>query len=644
LKLQAIGRRTAHGFGLLCLTLNFVAGAMARETTARHESIEQSVRNLYCVCSADHPTFSPDGKKIAFLSNMNGSYQVWLMSIEGGYPRLVTNCKSAVHAIEWSPTDENCIAFGIGQGELKSQIYTIRPDGTEQKLVTPIADSRTNGPQWTTDGRYLFGSSTARNKNVEEPCLLDPHTGNYVWLTESKKSGRLFDVSKDGQYGLTGYFTSFNDAEPYLLKLSTKSERLLMPDKRAALFNGVIGSDGRTIYCVTGALGERRVLARIKIDESGKPEEPEVVAKKDDADLTFRYGAQLAFDRKRAQAALVWRSDTGNDQLELLNLLLAPAPITVPFPPGTQWAQDAVFSPDGRHLAMALSKDLENIEIWLMDVASKEFRQLTYSPHPGVNFDRLAKPEFVTFKSFDDLELHGLLYKPKSAKSPGAFVIDFHGGPAGVAEPSNQYQPFLEQGIGVFTPNIRGSSGRGKAFAALDDGALRMNAVKDIKACVDYLVTNKIADSHKIGVMGHSAGGFLSMSALTDYPDLFAAGVEDNGTIDLLADVRRLKSLGYDCKEFSGPVVDEKMLRDISPAYKSERIKAPFLIQQGADDMCTPDAEEVAKKLKARGARVEYMVYTGEGHNLDKVQDHIDFITHEVEFFVKYLRPTPDAN
>src|SRR5262245_11028638 len=116
--------------------------------------------------------------------------------------------------------------------------------------------------------------------------------------------------------------------------------------------------------------------------------------------------------------------------------------------------------------------------------------------------------------------LHGCIFR-KDGKGQGPVMLAFHGGPEGQDVPSfrSDYQALLSQGIAVFAPNVRGSSGFGKRFVNLDNGELRVNAVKDIKSSVDYLVSNKIGDPQRLGIMGGSYGGYMVMAGLTEYPD-----------------------------------------------------------------------------------------------------------------------------
>src|SRR5262249_12305542 len=151
-------------------------------------------------------------------------------------------------------------------------------------------------------------------------------------------------------------------------------------------------------------------------------------------------------------------------------------------------------------------------DIWVLDRAAGRFWQVTHSPHAGVNLEALSQPELVRFPAHDGLELTGWLYRPHGMAAPGPLVLSFHGGPEGQERPAFQdtYQALLSQGLAVLAPNVRGSSGFGKTFVNLDNGPLRVNAVKDIKACVGYVVTAGIADPRRIGIMGGSYGGYMT--------------------------------------------------------------------------------------------------------------------------------------
>jgi dipeptidyl aminopeptidase/acylaminoacyl peptidase len=205
-------------------------------------------------------------------------------------------------------------------------------------------------------------------------------------------------------------------------------------------------------------------------------------------------------------ASLAWNV-AGNTELSQIDLLSGHMKTTPMLPAEISGA--GTFSRDGRFLALTISGAAAPPDVWVMNVRTGQLHQVTHTPHPGVDLSLMIRPELVKLRAHDGLELSGWLYRPKGQSGPGPYVVSFHGGPEGQERPGfrSDYQALVSEGIGVFAPNVRGSSGFGKRFINLDNGQLRFNAIKDIKTCVDYLVSAGIADPRHIGITGGSYGG-----------------------------------------------------------------------------------------------------------------------------------------
>ena len=188
---------------------------------------------------------------------------------------------------------------------------------------------------------------------------------------------------------------------------------------------------------------------------------------------------------------------------------------------------------------------------------------------------------------------------------------------------------------------MRGSSGFGKKFVNLDNGELRFNGIKDIKSCVDYLVTNHIADPRLIGITGGSYGGYMTMAGLTEYPDLFAAGVDLYGIVNFMTFFQHTEPwmAAVSTVEYGDPATQKEMLDRLSPIYKLDRIRAATMVQHGANDTNVPviEAEQIVKSLKDRGVSVEYILFPDEGHGFRKMPNRIRSIVEEVRFFHDHL-------
>jgi dipeptidyl aminopeptidase/acylaminoacyl peptidase len=198
------------------------------------------------------------------------------------------------------------------------------------------------------------------------------------------------------------------------------------------------------------------------------------------------------------------------------------------------------------------------------------------------------------------------------------------------------------EGIAVFAPNVRGSSGFGKRFVNLDNGELRVNAVKDIKASTGYLVDDEIADRERLGIMGGSYGGYMTMAGLTEYPDLFKAGADLFGVVNFETFFANTEPwmAAISTIEYGDPTTQADMLRSLSPIYRVDRVKAATIVLHGANDTNVPvvEAEQVVNNLKQRGVPVEYILFPDEGHGWRKVSNRIRSTVEITNWFVKYLR------
>lgn len=282
--------------------------------------------------------------------------------------------------------------------------------------------------------------------------------------------------------------------------------------------------------------------------------------------------------------------------------------------------------------------------VWVLNRQSGKFRQLTFSSHPGVDLSKLVRPELITFKSFDGLPISGWLYRSQDAKGPVPLVVIIHGGPEAQERPTflGTYQELVRHGMMVFAPNVRGSVGFGKRFAHLDNGALRVNAVRDIKAGVDELVRQGLADPTHVGVFGFSSGGFLALSAIVDYPQTFSAGALLSALVDLEGFFQKTERwmASISKTEYGDPEKDAGMLRAMSPIQKIDTVKAPLLVIHGALDTNVPveQADRVVESLKKRQVPVQYLRFPDERHGVSELPNRIRYAVAVVKWFDTYLK------
>lgn len=223
-------------------------------------------------------------------------------------------------------------------------------------------------------------------------------------------------------------------------------------------------------------------------------------------------------------------------------------------------------------------------------------------------------------------------------------IVSVHGGPEGQSRPGFNplFQYYLSRGYAVLDPNVRGSTGYGKTYSHLDDVEKREDSVKDLAASVEWLKTKGGADPKWIAVMGGSYGGYMTMAAITLYPDLWAAAVNTVGIVNWETFLQNTSGYRRRQREVEYGMLDKDIdfLRRISPIRKIDRIKTPLFVIHGKNDPRVPytEAEQVVEALKKRNAIVEYKLYDDEGHGISKLKNRLDLYPRVADFLDKYMK------
>jgi len=286
--------------------------------------------------------------------------------------------------------------------------------------------------------------------------------------------------------------------------------------------------------------------------------------------------------------------------------------------------------------------------------------QVTKSDRAGIPQESFVAPELITFKSFDGLDVSAWYYKPidkhgymifgrpsqekidKITKLP--VIVSVHGGPESQERPGFNplYQYYLSRGYAVLAPNVRGSTGYGKVYTHLDDVENRENSVKDLAYAVEWLKAKGGADPKRIAVTGGSYGGYMTLAAITLYPELWAAAVNTVGIVNWESFLKNTSSYRRRQREVEYGMLDRDIdfLRAISPIKKIDRIKTPLFVIHGKNDPRVPytEAEQVVKALKDRGAIVEYKLYDDEGHGISKLKNRLELYPLVADFLDKYMK------
>jgi len=625
-----------------------------------------TIQQYLNIKSAGSPSFSPDGKQIAYLTNATGTSQVWVVASSGGTSKQLTNYDDNVGFVRWLP-DGKGIIFGKAKGgDENTQFFWMQPDGTGVRELTNDPKVRHNFAEVSNDGTKIYYASNKRNRTFFDVYSMDlangkeellyQYDGN-ISIAAVNNAGSKFVLSRDG-------VEKSLDNDLFMVDVATKKETLLTPHKDASEF-GDVGFLADSIVFTTNDNREFQGLAQMRKKNASGDDRSEAnretriidnVTKGDVGGVVLTdNGSDMAYviNDEGYSKLFTRRIETGGKPL-ISNIAIRPSSLPLP---GKGIVGGMTFSRDGRMLAFSFSAPTQNGDVWIYDRRTMDLNQVTKSDRAGIDPRSFREPELVKFKSFDGREIPAWYYKSEECKGDAVTILDcgmkgpklsvivsVHGGPEGQSRPGFNplFQYYLSRGYAVLDPNVRGSTGYGKTFTHLDDVEKREDSVKDLAAAHEWLVKSGGADAKRIAVIGGSYGGYMTMAAITLYPDLWAAAV---GTVAITNwETFLTNTSGYRRRqrevEYGRLDKDIDFLRRISPIRKIDKIKTPLFVISGKNDPRVPytEGEQMVEALKKRKAVVEYKLYDDEGHGISKLKNRLDLYPLVADFLDKYMK------
>ncbi|WP_174278976.1 S9 family peptidase [Sphingomonas bacterium] len=610
-----------------------LACGLGQAVFAQPADVAARIAALGRINSASAPSFAPDGRRFAFLSNEGSSPQVWVQDAGTGEPRQLTRLADPVTSVFWSPRGD-LIAYAVAPGGgLNTQLWVMKPDGTAARRLTPGGRDNNGLSGWTHDGTALMVDTNKDHPGARDPALLDVATGQWRMLAADKGLNTIADVR--GAAAVVLRVVGRGDANAYRVDVVSGRETPLSPHNgKAETGWGQMSPDGRAVYVTSDVGRDRAAFGTVAIDAAGRAGPIRYFATRDDA-----VAADGLLSDDGRTAALAWNVG-GRTKMALYDTASRRVrPLSLPI----DYGAPVDFSREGATLAIAGGAADRTGDIYLVDVATGAVTRATQSRHDGVDLAALIKPELVSYRGADGVPMSGWLYRPAGATTPMPVVFSYHGGPEGQAIPSMSpdAQALAMRGIATFAPNVRGSSGFGKAFMALDDGAKRVDGVRDIKATTDALVAMGIADPKRLGIMGGSYGGYMVMAGVTQYPTMFAAAADLYGVVNFETFFRETEPwmAAISTTEYGDPRTQAAMLRDLSPIHRIDRVTTPLFVLHGANDTNVPvvEARQIVDSLKARGVPVRFTLFPDEGHGWRKTANRVRSTIEITDFFAQYL-------
>lgn len=612
------------------------------------DELDELARELVDAWGCWAPTLTHDGHDMAFVSNRRGTPELWVQPVSGSQaPTVVELSDDPVLSVRWSP-DGQWLACAVATGGgVRSEVWVVRPDGSDRRRIAGSPGHADLGP-WARWGHRVMvtihGDGDGDGDGAVNRCvLIDANTGG----EEHIASGVLVDVldlSANDRFALLRDGTRGAHVCRILDRETTRPHDVLPHPGTGSTDWGLLRPPPRgdpaalIAYVVTDAGQARRALVAVPLDLEGGRAEGGAVAQRDDAELEF-----ADCDDSGRRMLLVWNVE-GLSELELLDTGSGERRHFGDLPGSV--VTGSVVARDGDSAVIAVEGPHSPSRLWELDLDTGQWRPLT----PEVMGDRqLVEPTLERFESHDGLSISGWLYRPPHAAPGGPAVVSIHGGPESQERPDfhTQHQLLAAAGIVVLAPNIRGSSGFGRAFVHADDRYGRVDAIADIVVCAGWLAAQGLADPRRIAVSGRSYGGYAVLMALTLFPEAFASGVDICGMSDLTTFYRDTEPwiAKAAVTKYGDPDQDASLLASLSPFRRADRIRVPLLVVHGELDTNVPvnESHQLVAALETRGADVEYLEPVGEGHEYRRASSRRRLLATLTRFLTRTLAVHSDS-
>ena len=599
-----------------------------------------SIEDFVDTVSVTGASFAPDDSRILFSSNKSGVWNVYSMPVAGGEWAPVTQSNTDNNfSVGYFPGDERKLVTRDQGGNELNHLYVIESDGSEKDL-TPGENLKADFIGFNHAGDAFFVATNERDAKFFDVYRYDAKTYERKRVYENNEGYDIGPVSDNGEYVALAKNRTTNDNDLYVLDTAAAKVTHLTKHEGDALYTAEdFDPSDQYLYYTSNEGGEFSKLRRYDL-KAGAHED----VQSEPWDIAYSY---FSHNGKYRIAAL---NVDGSTEIHLYDTATG-AEVPLPQLPAGE-LRGASISRSENRMALYLNGDRQPNDLYVLEFGKSEPTRLTTSLSAKIDPLDLVDSQVVRFKARDGIEIPSILWKPHLAdagrKAPALLLV--HGGPGGQTTRAYNYvaQFLANNGYVILGINNRGSSGYGKTFFAADDGKHGREPLWD---CVDgkkYLQTLDYVDPDKIGIMGGSYGGYMTLAALAFQPEEFKVGVDIFGVSNW---VRTLESIPPYWESFrealyqeiGNPETQLDFLKETSPLFHADKINKPLIVLQGKNDprVILPESDDIVAAVKKNNVPVEYVVFDDEGHGFTKKKNQIEGYGAVLKFLDVHLKGVP---
>ena len=606
------------------------------QSSSKKQVNKYDINDFFNNISVYGGSFSSDEERLIYSSNESGIYNVYEVGISSGtITKLSSSELESFFVQSYVPASNDFIYTADKGGNEINHLY-LQKRGGQTIDLTPGENEKSIFYKWSQDNTFLYYLSNKRDSKYFDLYKMDIGQLESRMVYENKDNLSLSSISNNEQYLLLSERLTTSENKFYLFDI-IKGEKKEISTAPGSYSAAGFSNDNKGFYYITDVGKEFTYLNKYDI----KTSESTVV-------FETNWDVMYSYSSKNEKYRIIGINEDGKNSIQVID---SNSNKPIEFPSFENADITGVsFSESEQKIRLSVGSSKIPNDLFVYDMETKSLVKLTNSLNKEIDPKSLVKAEVVRYQSFDGLEVPAIYYKPLIASTQNKVpaMVWVHGGPGGQSRMN--FNPLIQyltnSGYAILAVNNRGSSGYGKNFYKMDD---KNHGDKDLQDCIwgkKWLQQQDYIDPERIGIIGGSYGGYMTMAAMTFTPDEFKAGVNIFGVTNW---IRTLKSIPpfweasrkalYN--ELGDPYSQDSIrLKKISPLFHAKQVKNPVMVLQGANDprVLQVESDEIVAELKKNEIPVEYVIFEDEGHGFRKKENQIKGYGKIKDFLDFYLK------